>query len=194
MTYNFTIFFGVGVSTCAAIISGCGVIHSSKITDTARSKCSMKYYQDGIWDYFNVHFLLFTFLYFFESEHLFYPVEAGGFFRPYIFSFHFGSRGLFHMGMVFLMVSIVLAQYNFFQIRRSIIIQKYYDLIFWTLLISFFSMLFLDVSSISHLTLLITPISFLIGLLVTRIKNPLILETLHLIFVFSALFLQLQNW
>ncbi|MBK7800816.1 MAG: hypothetical protein IPP06_06375 [Saprospiraceae bacterium] len=144
--------------------------------------------------YFNVHFLLFTFLYFFESEHLFFPLEGGGYFKPYIFSFHFGSRGLFHMGMVFLMLSIVLAQYNFFQIRRSIIIQKYYDLIFWTLLISFFSMLFLDVSSISHLTLLITPISFLIGLLVTRIKNPLILETLHLIFVFSALFLQLQNW
>lgn len=43
MTYNFTIFFGVGVSTCAAIISGCGVIHSSKITDTARSNIGIHY-------------------------------------------------------------------------------------------------------------------------------------------------------
>lgn len=144
--------------------------------------------------FFNVYFLLFTCLYFIRTEHVFFPSEANGFFRPYIFSFQIGSKGFVHFGMMILMLCTVLVQYNFFQIRRSIIIQKYYDLIFWALLISFFSMLFLDVSSVSHLIILITPICFLIGLLVTKIKNPLILETLHLIFVFSALFLQLQNW
>jgi hypothetical protein len=40
----------------------------------------------------------------------------------------------------------------------------------------------------------ITPLSILLGLLITKIKNSLFEETLNLIFVLTALFLQFQNW
>jgi len=76
----------------------------------------------------------------------------------------------------------------------SPVFTKYYDLIFWCLFISLFSLFFLKVVSVSHLLMFITPLSILLGLLITKIKNSLFEETLHLIFVLTALFLQFQNW
>lgn len=73
-------------------------------------------------------------------------------------------------------------------------VQKQFEILFWSLLICLFSILFLKIELINHLMILFTPLALLTGLLLTKLKNPLLKETIHLFFLIVSLFLQFQNW
>ncbi len=147
-----------------------------------------------LFGFFNVYFLVFVLFYVLNLNQVFMDTQIKSYFSPYMFSMDFTSKGWVAFGIIMILFIICLIQFSFFQIKRTINIQKYYDLIFWCLFISLFSLFFLKVVSVSHLLMFITPLSILLGLLITKIKNSLFEETLHLIFVLTALFLQFQNW
>lgn len=118
----------------------------------------------------------------------------GGFFKPFIFSMKFGSQGWIAFSLLFIFILLNLIQYPFFQFKRSIMAQKQFDLLFWTLLICGFSILFLQIDQVNHLIILFSPLALLTGVLLTKPKNPLLQETIHLFLLLSSLFLQFQNW
>lgn len=144
--------------------------------------------------FFNVYFLLFVSLYYFNLQTEFWDVQIAGFFRPFIFSMKFGSIGWIAFALLFIFVLINLIQYPFFQFKRSIMAQKQFDLLFWAILISGFSILFLQIDQVNHLIILYSPLALLTGVLLTKPKNPLIQETIHLFLLLCSLFLQFQNW
>ncbi|MDQ3143181.1 MAG: hypothetical protein M3Q56_13140 [Bacteroidota bacterium] len=141
-----------------------------------------------------LYFLSFSIFYFLNLHELFLNIQIGGFFKPYLFSMVLGSKGWIAFSILLILMLVCLVQFGLFQSRQTILLQKYYDLLFWTSFISMFSIFFLQVKEISHLILWITPLAFLVGLVMSKIKNQLIAETIHLIFVVTALFLQFQNW
>ncbi len=142
----------------------------------------------------NVVFLLFVLVYFTGTESEFYNIQIKAYLSSYIIHLSPGLKGLILMIILFILLLLTLIQYNFYRIKRIVIIQKYYDFMFWTSFCSLLSLFFVKIEDCSHLILLITPLSILVALLLTKIKNPLLSETVHLLFAFSALFLQIQNW
>ncbi|MBK7737869.1 MAG: hypothetical protein IPI45_08860 [Saprospiraceae bacterium] len=74
--------------------------------------------------FFNVYFLLFVSLYYFNLHTEFWDVQIAGFFRPFIFSMKFGSIGWIAFALLFIFVLINLIQYPFVQFKRSIMAQK----------------------------------------------------------------------
>ncbi len=144
--------------------------------------------------FFNVWFLCWVWVYFTGQESEFYQVQLKGYFSPYILNFSSNYKGWISGVLLFILFSLALLQYNSFRIKKSVIVQKYYDLMFWMGFNCLLSIFFMRLENFSHLVLWITPSSVLLALMLTRIKNPLVSETLHLIFALAALFLQIQNW
>jgi hypothetical protein len=144
--------------------------------------------------FINVYLLAYAVLFIFNSEQSFWSQQVGGFFSPFIFSMQFSKYGWVTFGLLFMLVVINLMHYQYFKSKRSIVIQKQYDLIFWALFVSLFSTFFVRIDQIPHLMVLFTPLALLTGMLLNRIKNPLLKETLHLFIVITSLFLQFQNW
>ena len=144
--------------------------------------------------FINVFFLIYVILYVGDWDHLFWQTQIKGYFSNYVLHRLNWSWAWVGFGILIVFFISALVQFNYFQVKRIVLIQKYYNLLFWTCFIFLLSFLFMKVSSYSHLTLLIMPLSFIMGLLVTRIKNPLVAESIHVLFVVLALFLQFQNW
>lgn len=144
--------------------------------------------------FFNVWFLVFAWIYYSGQESEFYQVQIKAYLSPYILNFSSNYKGWISGVVIFLLFSLSLIQYNSFRIKKSVIVQKYYDLMFWLGFNCLLSIFFMRVENLSHLVFWITPSCVLLSLLLTRIKNPLVSETLHLIFALAALFLQIQNW
>ncbi len=154
----------------------------------------IKEFLQVIGGFINVYLLVHVILYLLKLEDEFYTKQISGFFEPYIFSMNYGDKGWLSLILTCLFMAICILNYQYFQTKRSILNQKQFDIIFWALLISTFSIFFVEIDKIYHLYLFFTPIALLTGVLVARIKNPLIQETLHLFLVITALFLQFQNW
>lgn len=144
--------------------------------------------------FINVYLLLYAFLFVFNLQSEFWNQQITGFFNPFIFSMKFINSGWVAFCLFFIFIIINLLHYQYFQSKRSIIVQKQYDLFFWALLVSLCSIFFVKITQVSHLIVLFTPLAFLTGMLLNRIKNPLLQETLHLFLVITSLFLQFQNW
>lgn len=142
----------------------------------------------------NIAFLFFVFLYVLQLEKEFYHIQIKSYFNSFIFSLKADSKGYFQLILLTILFVYTLIQYNVFKIKKIVITQKYYDLLFWAALISGISLFFMSISSCAHFILWITPISILLAHLLAKNKNPLLTETIHLIFALSALFLQIQNW
>ena len=51
--------------------------------------------------------------------------------------------------------------------------------------VSFLSLLFLRITEINHIHLFILPLSILMGLMISKIKNQLMAETIHLILILT---------
>ncbi len=144
--------------------------------------------------FINLYLLYMFVLYLFNLHGAFYEKQISSFFSPYIFSYVYSSKGWVALTWLIILVLICLSSYNYFLLKKSIQHQKIFDLLFWCLLISLFSSFFIELRQISHLMILFVPLSILCGLLLTRLKNPLVLETLHLFLILASLFLQFQNW
>lgn len=144
--------------------------------------------------FINLYLLAYAILYIFNLQSEFWNQQVIGFFSPFIFSMTFGKIGWVAFSFLFIFILFNLLQYQFLQSKRSIMVQKQNDLIFWALFVSLWSIFFFQVDQVNHLVVLFTPLSLLSGLLLTRIKNPLLQETLHLFLVIASLFLQFQNW
>ncbi len=144
--------------------------------------------------FINVYLLIYAILYIFNVEHEFWNQQIAGFFSPFIFSMKISSIGWVAFSMIILFIILNVMQYQFFQSKRSIISQKQYDILFWALFVSLWSIFFLKIEQVHHLIVLFTPLALLSGMLLTKIKNPLLKETLHLFLVIASLFLQFQNW
>lgn len=142
----------------------------------------------------NVYILLFFILFLLNIHGEFYQNQIAAFFRPFIFSMKFQNEGWVLFGITITCIFYTIANYSYFQIKKSIIVQKIFDILFWCLLISLFSNFFLRIDNPAHLIMAFTPLAILCGLLFSRLKNPLIAETLHLFFIMISLFLQFQNW
>jgi hypothetical protein len=142
----------------------------------------------------SVYLLAFAALYVANLHVEFFNKQIAAHFSPYIFSMEISSKGWIAFGIIVFAVLVSLLHYGFFQVKRNIAQQKYYDLFFWCLLAAFLSILFQRIDNPGHLVLIITPLSVLCGLLLTRVKNPLVAETTHLFLVAISLFLQFQNW
>ena len=80
----------------------------------------------------------------------------------------YGKNGLIVMGILSLVFLASFISLNLFQVKKTILIQKYFDLSFWSVFVSFLSLLFLRIQ--------------------------LMAETIHLTLIIFALFLQFQNW
>ncbi len=144
--------------------------------------------------FLNVYFLALVCLYYFDLHTDFWKFQIEGFFSPFILSMKANSFGWIALSLLGFFIILCLIQYPFYQIKRSIVAQKQFDLLFWALLVSLFSILFMKVDQVSHLVILFTPLALLTGVLLTKAKNPLIRETIHLFLLLSSLFLQFQNW
>ncbi|HEX5624980.1 MAG TPA: hypothetical protein VFX48_03105 [Saprospiraceae bacterium] len=144
--------------------------------------------------FLNVFALLFAVLYLLDLHQEYWNIQIAGYFSPYAFSMNIQGIGWVAFGLLILFLLICLGHYQFFQNKRGIQVQKQIDLLFWALLGSLLSLFFLEIDQVSHLTVLFTPLCLLCGLWITRFKNPLISETIHLFLVISSLFLQFQNW
>ncbi|MBK8954739.1 MAG: hypothetical protein IPM34_04180 [Saprospiraceae bacterium] len=142
----------------------------------------------------NVYMLLMFALYLYNLHSEFYQFQIAGYFRPFIFSMQNVNEGWVMFGIIMASIIYALINYANIQIKKSIAVQKIYDILFWCLLISLFSIFFLRIDNPAHLILVLTPLSILCGLLFSRLKNPLIAETLHLFMIVISLFLQFQNW
>ncbi len=124
---------------------------------------------------------------------MFHQQQLFAYFEPYIFSMDIAEKGWIAFGIVMSLTLISIFYSQTFKIKKGILLQKQYSTIFYIMLISLFSIVFQHIAHIQHLLIWITPLSFLIGALLQRIKNSLVLETLHLGFAFLALLLQIQN-
>jgi hypothetical protein len=144
--------------------------------------------------FINVYLLTYALLYAFNLQSEFWDQQIIGFFSPYIFPMKIVNMGWVALGLFTIFILIGLMNYQFFQSKRTIIVQKQYDLIYWMIFVSLWSIFFLKIDHIHHLIILFTPLSFLMGSLLTRLKNPLLMETLHLFLISTSLFLQFQNW
>lgn len=144
--------------------------------------------------FINVYLLLFAILYILGQHSEFWDHQISGFFSPFIFSMNFQGKGWVIFGILFILLLIIISQYQYFQTKRSIIVQKLADLCFWTIFIGLWSFFFLKIQQVHHIIILFTPLALLSGMLLSKLKNPLIKETLHLFLVITALFLQFQNW
>ena len=155
---------------------------------------TIKYLFQLLFGFINSYFLCFVVCYLFNTHSEFYKIQIGQWFSPYIL--HIFNRDSAWISLSILLVYMLwcLVQFDFFQTKRVVLIQKYYSLFFWCCLVSFISLLFMKINHHYHLMILIVPLGFLVGLLLTKIKNQLLAETLHLFMVVLALFLQFQNW
>ncbi len=144
--------------------------------------------------FLNVYILFLALLYILNQHVAFYEMQIEAFFSPYIFSYVISSKGWVAFSCMMAILLLCLSSYNFFLVKKSIQHQKIFDLLFWSLFISLFSTFFIELRQIAHLMILFVPVSILCGLLLTRLKNPLISETLHLFLILASLFLQFQNW
>jgi hypothetical protein len=142
----------------------------------------------------NVYLLVFAILYILNLDYEFWMQQIIGFFSPFIFSMKFSSSGWVAFLLLIIFIVVNLMHYQFFQSKRSIIVQKQYDLLFWALFVALWSVFFLKIDQINQIIVLFTPLALLTGMLLTKIKNPLLKETLHLFLVITSLFLQFQNW
>ncbi|MBK9727565.1 MAG: hypothetical protein IPO86_05545 [Saprospiraceae bacterium] len=144
--------------------------------------------------FINIYFLAYVILYIFNLHLEFWDQQITGFFSPFIFSFKFSSYGWVAFTLLLLFLILILFQYPYFQFKRTMMVQKQFDILFWCLLVGLWSTLFLKIEQVNHLMVLFTPLALLTGLLLTKLKNPLIQETIHLFLVIVSLFLQFQNW
>ena len=144
--------------------------------------------------FINVYLLIYALIYLLNLENEFWNQQVIGFFSPFIFSMKFSSIGWVAFCLLLMFIIFNLLQYQYFQSKRSIIVQKQYDLLFWALFVSLWSTFFLKIDQVSHLIVLFTPLALLSGMLLNRIKNPLLKETVHLFLMITSLFLQFQNW
>ncbi|HOJ89693.1 MAG TPA: hypothetical protein PLH86_01240 [Saprospiraceae bacterium] len=144
--------------------------------------------------FFCVYFLFCTAGFAFDFLDEFYELQVKAFFSPYAFSLSFGGHGLVAMGILSLVFIAAFISLNLFQLKKTIIVQKYYDLFFWIIFVGLLSLLFLNIKEINHIHLFLVPLSILMGLMISKIKNQLLADTIHLTFIISALFLQFQNW
>ena len=142
----------------------------------------------------NIFILTYFVLYFLELDSEFFHLQWSRFFSPFIFSMKFQSTGWVPFAIAMLVVVVAIANYSYFQMKRGIAIQKLFDLLFWCLVISFLGVCFLRIDTAAHLIMLYTPLALLGGMLLTKLKNPLIAETFHLFLIMICLFLQFQNW
>lgn len=138
--------------------------------------------------------LFFSYLYITNELEIFWNDQIVNFMSPYIFSMIFSSKGVISMIIILLIFVLVFVKYNFLQIKAQIAVQKFFDFMFWIAFISLLSLFFFKIDSISHILIFLTPLSILVSVILARLKNELMTETIHLIFVLLALFLQLQNW
>ena len=155
---------------------------------------SLKEFFQIIVGFLTVFFLFCTAAFVGDFLDIFYSQQIQSYFSPYLFSMSYGKNGLIVMGILSLVFLASFISLNLFQVKKTILIQKYFDLIFWTVFVSFLSLLFLRITEINHIHLFILPLSILMGLMISKIKNQLMAETIHLTLIIFALFLQFQNW
>ncbi|MEP7196761.1 MAG: hypothetical protein ABI851_09580 [Saprospiraceae bacterium] len=155
---------------------------------------SIREFMQMISGFMVVFFLFYFLLYLSNTSSLYNKSQIFDFFRPYIFSLSYNGKGLIAFLIIFFLFIISFIRFVILQVKSSISTQKIYYFLFW---ISFFSMLtlcFSHITSLGHLIILISPLCIFLGIILSRIKNELLSETLHLFFALFALFLQLQNW
>lgn len=78
-------------------------------------------------------------------------------------------------------IGILAAVINYYSIRKkkSIQSQKKIDILYWALIFSPFMIIFWNVLNIYSLLVLAIPLSIIVGMLIYRIKNQLVVELLH---------------
>ncbi|MFN8279959.1 MAG: hypothetical protein U0V49_06715 [Saprospiraceae bacterium] len=141
-----------------------------------------------------VAILLAMFLYVKQLSAIYFADQYASLFSPYPLAMKFGGSGLVSFVIVMILFIAALLQFSVFQIKTHIGAQKVYDFLFWACLISLFSVMFVKIDNIAPLLILIMPLSVLLAVILAKIRNLLLAETLHLFFAILALFLQLQNW
>lgn len=142
----------------------------------------------------NIYFLFIVIIFKYDLITEFYDQQVSGYFSPYLFSMTYHKKGIIALSILLITSIFVFISLYVFQIKRNIAVQKYYDFFFWTLSIGLLSVFWMKINEISHLHIFILPLSVLTGMMIAKIKNQLLAETIHLTFVISALFLQFQNW
>lgn len=142
----------------------------------------------------NVFLLSFLILYILHWDNLFFEKQFTAVFSPFIFSMKFQNYGWVALGIILLLIILSISQYSFFQLKRNIAVQKIFDLMFWWLLAGFISICFVRIDNPAHMITIMPPLAILCGTLLTKVKNPLIAETIHLFLVMICLFLQFQSW
>jgi len=80
-------------------------------------------------------------------------------------------------------ISIIIAIINYYSIRKkkSIQSQKKIDILYWVLIFSPFMILFWNDLNVYSLLVVAIPLSIIVGMLIYRIKNQLVVELLHLV-------------
>ncbi len=141
-----------------------------------------------------VLFLFFSTLYLKKDIDNYWNHQIKEFFNYYILSMKFSTKGLVALTLIFLLFLLSFVRFNILQLKAQISIQKTMDFLFWTSFISLFTLFFVRIESIAHIIILITPLSIFLAIIVAKIKNELMAETIHMFFALLALFLQLQNW
>ncbi|NOT38315.1 MAG: hypothetical protein HOP11_13160 [Saprospiraceae bacterium] len=189
--YNFGFFLGIA---CVFYLPASWFLVLGIFGLTVFRGFNLKEFLQTLSGFFTPIFLLFSLFYINNSLDIYWNNQVKEFFSPYILSMIFTSKGLIAFSIIILLFILAFVKFNLFQIKTQIAAQKFFDFMFWTSLISFFSILFFKIDSFSHIIFLITPLSILLGVIVSKVKNELLVETIHLIFVLLGLFLQLQNW
>lgn len=142
----------------------------------------------------SVFVLFWLYLYWTKESENFWNDQVHGYFSSYIFSIKIHGKGIVATILIFLLLIMVIIRYKIFHIRTGIGIQKIYDFLFWTMAISLIGLTFMKINSVSHWIIFITYLSVFLATMLSKIKNELVAETIHLFFALFALFLQLQNW
>lgn len=141
-----------------------------------------------------VAILLAMFLYVKQLSTIYFADQYASLFSPYPLAMKFGGSGLVSFVIIMILFIAALLQFSVFQIKTHIGAQKVYDFLFWACLISLFAVMFVKIDNIAPLLILIMPLSVLLAVILAKIRNLLLAETLHVFFAILALFLQLQNW
>lgn len=142
----------------------------------------------------SVLFLFFSILYLKKDFNIYWNNQIREFYNFYILSMKFSMKGWVAFGLILLLFLFSFVRFNILQLKAQIGIQKTMDFLFWTSFIGLFTVFFVRIESIAHIIVLITPLSIFLAIIVAKIKNELMAETIHLFFALLALFLQLQNW
>ncbi|MEO6189638.1 MAG: hypothetical protein ABIO44_03950, partial [Saprospiraceae bacterium] len=109
--------------------------------------------------FLSVCLLLFFYLYLRNDGDLYYQNQVKEFFHPYLFSMQFGNKGLIAFLLIFSLFLFALIRFNLFQFKLNISLQKSFDFLFWACFISLLSTFFVKINSVSHLLILITPLT-----------------------------------